>query len=291
MKSAFVSIVGRPSSGKSTFLNNLCGKKISIVSTVAQTTRNKIRGIYNSGNGQLIFIDTPGFHLSQKKFNLFLKDTILSSLQEVDLVLYMVDISRIPGEEERKLMSVLTCITVPVVVALNKTDLSNTYEAVCTREIQSEMGNVHIFKISALKGSGIDSVAKELMNLAPEGDKLYPDDFYTDQLPEFRITEIIREKAINATRKEVPHSIYVDVEDLEKKENPERLWVRGFIYVERESQKGILVGKRGEKIRAILSDAEKDLKEIFPYAVEIDFRVKVKPKWKKNDRLLRRILK
>ena len=289
-KSAFVAIVGRPSSGKSTFLNTVCGQKISIVSRVPQTTRNKIRGIYHCSHGQLVFVDTPGFQLSEKKFNTYLKDLVLTSLNEVDLVLYLVDASRRPGLEERALLTLVSEGAYNCTVVLNKIDLLNNYSTNHQQEIRSAFPhNPPIRCVSALRGDGIPDVLTTLLERAPEGEMLYPSEFYTDQTPEFRISEIIREKAIHETTQEVPHALYVEIADLEIQAN--KLWVRGFLCVERKSQKGILIGSQGQKIRRIRCEAERELSAIFPYeTVALDLRVKVRPKWRRSDRLLREVI-
>ncbi len=288
MKSAFVSIIGRPSSGKSTFLNKICGHKVSIISTVPQTTRNRIRGILNSDKGQLVFIDTPGFHLSDKKINLRLKELVFKAIKEVDVVLYLLDVSRAPGEEELLLMDLLAGVQDRLVIGFNKIDIKENYLDQAEKEILNAFRKPRVHEISALNGQGLEELINDIFALAPEGERLYPEEYYTDQPPEFRISEIIREKAINSTHSEVPHAIFVDISDLEMRES--MLWARGFIYVERESQKGILVGRNGVKIKTIVRTAEQELNEIFPYQVKLDIRVKVRPKWRKNDNLLKNLI-
>ena len=286
LKAGFVAVIGRPSSGKSTFLNQVCGAKVSIVSSVPQTTRNKIRGIVNKKQGQLVFVDTPGYHLSEKKLNRRLTRLVLSSFEDVDIILFLIDLTRPSGEEDRAIMERLTKFRGPVLVALNKTDLQSEIPSP-TRELLEAPGYpLHL--ISALTGSGFEGLLEQLFELAPEGSPFYPDEFYTDQEPEFRIAEIIREKAIHQTRQEVPHSLYVDISESEF--HGEKLWVRAVLYVERESQKGILVGKAGSRIKQIRCEAEEEQAELFPYRIQLDLRVKVHKKWRKQDSLLRRII-
>jgi GTP-binding protein Era len=292
MKSAFVAIVGRPSCGKSTFLNHVCGNKVSIVSPVPQTTRNKVRGIYNApkGRSQLVFIDTPGFHSSDKRFNQHLKNVVLSSLEETELTLYIIDSTRKIGEEEKAIFDLIAKSKKPTVIGVNKTDIHGNVKDSILAEIGGLFEKENIFEISAKSGQGIPDLLSRLETLAPEGDQMYPEEFYTDQSPDFRIAEIIREKAMNHTREEVPHSIYVEIEDMEIIEEGRVLWVRGFIYVERESQKGILVGKNGGMIKTILDEARTDLDSLFPYEIMLDIRVKVKPGWRNDDKLVERML-
>jgi GTP-binding protein Era len=274
VKSALVGIVGRPSAGKSTLLNRLCGRKVSIVSPVPQTTRNRVRGIVNRPLGQLVFMDTPGFHLSEKKLNKYLTDLVSVTLGDSDIVLYLVDGTRTVGDEENALLDKLRSSAKPCVAVINKSDRKGS----TWKEIRAAIS-------AALPGATLHEVS------APEGDQLYPEEFYTDQEPEFRIAEIVREKAIKYTRAELPHALYVRLEDLEMSADGERLNVRGFILVERESQKGIVVGSAGDKIRAIVAEAEQELRGIFPYPVDLDLRVKVDRDWRKRDPLLKKMIR
>ncbi len=290
MKSAFVAIIGRPSAGKSTLLNALCREKVSITADVPQTTRNKIRGIVTEEEGQLVFIDTPGFHHSDRKFNNYLKDVVHSSLEEADMVLYVVDATRTPGPEEQEIIQILKKQKdKPVLLVINKTDQKSVYLS----EIRGLLSvNVHpdaLMETSALEGTGVDALRDRLIELAPEGELMYPEDYYTDQEPEFRIAEIIREKAISQVSDEIPHALYVEIADTEMKEN--ELWVRAFLTVESESQVGIVVGKEGKRIKWIRIASLKEFKKIFNYKVRLDLRVKVNPRWRRKDYLLKGMLK
>ena len=290
MKSAFVSILGRPSSGKSTLLNKLCGEKISIVAPTPQTTRNKIRGILTETRGQLIFIDTPGFHLSEKKLNLHLKELSVSSLDESDLFIYVIDSARAVGEEETLLISIFTPLQNKTIVVLNKNDLPVTKDTVTVQKIQQLLPESTVISTSAYTGTGIETLKAALFSGASEGEMLYPEEFYTDQPAEFRMAEIIREKAINRVQQEIPHSIFVEIADVEISEDGTKGWIRAFLMVEKESQKGIVVGKGGEGIRAIRKAAQKELKRVFPYQVYLDLRVKVSQKWRKKDYILQKLI-
>jgi len=304
-KCAFVAIIGRPSVGKSTLLNKMCGEKVAIVSSVPQTTRNAIRGIVNRGTaaasaehaaqvrGQLIFIDTPGRHNSQKKLNKKLMEVSSRALTEADLVLYVLDAARAPGAEEEEVAALLSPFAAKTVAAVNKMDAPGA-DFVRAREFLSLRlpaltgGTARCFGISAQTGSGIEELLFALFDMAPEGEPLYADDYYTDQETNFRIAEIIREQAINRLRQELPHSLYVDIADAELTGN--NLWVRAFIIVERESQKGMVVGKGGEMIKAIRLAALKDLRRIFDWKIDLDLRVKTGKDWRHNDHTLRRII-
>jgi GTP-binding protein Era len=291
MKAAFVALVGRPSSGKSTFLNRVCGGKVSIVSPVPQTTRNRVRGIHNGPPGQLVFVDTPGFHGSERKMNLRLRELALAAVKEADLILYLVDVTRPPGEEELGLCAALRGSEDRLVVGLNKIDVQPNHRALAERELSAALRSPRLYPVSGLSGEGLEALLAALWQLAPEGQAMYPPDYYTDQTPEFRIAEIVREKAIRDLREEVPHALYVHIEDLALRNENTELWARGFIFVERESQKGILVGRGGERIKATVRDAEAELASLFPYAVKLDLRVKVRPKWRRDEALLSRLLR
>lgn len=291
MKAAFVAVIGRPSAGKSTLLNTICGQKISIVAPSPQTTRNKVRGILNAEEGQLIFIDTPGYHVSERKFNIRMTELVASTLEETDLILYLIDSLRRPGEEESLLLEQIKRFPGKTVVALNKTDIDNNMADEISAFIKTVLPSAVILPVSALKKTGIEKLKSTLFSLAPEGEQMYPAEYYTDQPPEFRAAEIIREKAINRVKEELPHAIYVEIADIETNEEEQKLWIRAFLTVERETQKGILVGKGGAMIKAIRTEAQKELKHIFPYQVYLDLRVKVNPKWRKKDGLLKKLIR
>ena len=290
MKSAFVAVVGRPSAGKSTLLNLFCGYKVSIISNIPQTTRNKIRGIVNRDIGQLVFIDTPGYHNSNRKFNLHMKQLVQETLEEVDCVLYVMDTSRPPGDEEREMAAMVSSYAERSVVALNKIDIEPTYRDEMMDLLQQTGLDAPVFPVSAVQGDGTEELLAALFDRAPDGELMYPADLYTDQEPAFRIAEIIREKAVNRVREELPHALYVDVADIETDERQEKLWIRAFLVTERESQKGILVGKKGSMIKAVRTDAQKEIASLFPYRIHLDLRVKVQPNWRKNAGLLDRLI-
>ncbi|GHV88414.1 GTPase Era [Spirochaetia bacterium] len=292
-KAAFVAVVGRPSAGKSTLVNSLCGAKVAIVSPVPQTTRNAIRGMVNRNEGQLVFVDTPGQHLSERKLNKKLMDVAGRAVGEAELVLYVLDASRHPGAEEEAIAGRLTASVGRMVVVINKMDKSGADEGSIREFLNANLPALdasRIFPISALKNEGTDAVLQCLFAMAKPGEAFYPEEYYTDQDLNFRIAEIIREKAINRLREELPHSLYVDVADAELRDGDTKLWVRAFIVTERESQKGMVVGKGGAMIKAIREAAQKDLNRIFDWKVELDLRVKTAGDWRHNDTTLRRLI-
>ncbi|MDR1374770.1 MAG: GTPase Era [Treponema sp.] len=293
-KAAFVAVVGRPSAGKSTLINRLCGAKVAIVSPVPQTTRNAVRGIVNDPQGQLVLVDTPGRHKSERKFNKRLMETADRAAAEADIILYVLDASRRSGPEEEEIASALAApaFLSRTIAAVNKIDAPEADIAAAGDFLGLRLPGVRCFNISALRKEGLSELLRALFDLAPPGDPLYPGGYYTDQELSFRIAEIIREKALNRLRQELPHSIYVEVADTELREEDgrQRLWVRAFIMVERESQKGMVVGKGGAMIRAIRLAALKDLDRIFDWKIELDLRVKTAHEWRHNDEILRRFI-
>jgi GTP-binding protein Era len=290
-KAAFVAVVGRPSAGKSTLVNTLCGEKVAIVSPVPQTTRNAIRGIITRSEGQLVFVDTPGRHQSEKKFNKKLMEVGERAIADAELILYVLDVSRASGPEEEDIARLLAPKPQALIVALNKIDAKGADVGAAREFLKQKLPLLppdNISEVSALSGSGCDALLALLFRMAPQGEALYPEDCYTDQDVQFRIGEIIREKAIARLREELPHAIYAEVADAEFRENG-RLWVRAFLIVERESQKGMVVGKGGAMIRDIRLAALKDLNSIFDWKIELDLRVKTAKDWRHNDRLVKKL--
>lgn len=292
-KTALVSIIGRPSAGKSTFLNTASGEKISIVSAIPQTTRNAIRGIVNTSLGQLVFVDTPGLHLSDKKLNLKLTKIASDQIAESDAILYIIDTSRDLGEEEELIAQMAKPHKQKLVIALNKTDdpkskpdAARTFIARFFPKFPEE----RIVQMSAKNDENVNDVLRALYELAPEAPHLYPEEFYTDQEVDFRIAEIIREQAINRLEQEIPHAIYVRIEDM-KMEKQNLLKVRAVLCVERESQKGIVIGKGASMIKTIRVESIKACRKVFPYRVDIDLQVKVDKNWRQKDKVLDKLLK
>lgn len=288
-KSAFVAIVGRPSSGKSTLLNALCGAKVSIVSPVPQTTRNTVRGIVTRPAGQLVFLDTPGFHISDKKLNLKLKDLALRAIADADIVVYLLDATREPGLEEERLAEALQGVAVPLVTVVNKVDHPEAKAGLAAVFVQGRFPESKPLELSALRGDGVGALIDTLLSKAPEGPAWYPEEYYTDQEPVFRIAEIIREKAMLHTRQELPHAIYVEYSDSRELTGGGRE-VSFDIVVEKESQKGIVIGKGGTMIKKIREEAEADLADLFDYPITLRLQVRVDPEWKRDEKRLESLI-
>lgn len=292
MKCATVSIIGRPSSGKSTLVNTICERKVSITAKTPQTTRNAIRGIFTDSRGQLILTDTPGYHLNDQKMNLKLQETTRNSMIQADMILYIIDSKREGGVEELAIVDIIQKSKVPVVVAINKEDVAKPQEIEATKEfIATHFPSSPVITISAHKDTHVDELLIELYKLAPEGPLLYGSEEFTDQPLEFRIAEIIREKAIIGVTEEIPHAIFVDIVDIEHDAEKNSIWIRASINVEKESQKGILVGRGGEGIKKIRQASFKEIKQIFPgMQLQLDLRVKAVNKWRKKNSILHRLL-
>lgn len=296
LKTGVVTIVGRPSSGKSTFLNTACQEDVSIVSPIPQTTRNAIKGIVNTSFGQLIFIDTPGYHSSEKKINLRLKNVTESQLDGVDAFLYIIDSSRETGEEEVLTAGLLKDVQEKTVVAVNKVDLNKNSGTVPQKylnfieEYLPKVPKERIFPISAKNDSGINEVLKSIYEIVPNGVPLYDEETYTDQDLSFRIKEVIRGEAMNRLQDEIPHALYVEVADVEHRNEGKKLWIRAFLCVERESQKGIVIGKGAAKIKEIRLESQKKLSEIYVQKIDLDLQVKVDKNWRQKDSTLNRLI-
>jgi GTPase len=292
-KTAVVAIIGRPSSGKSTFLNTVCREQVSIVSSFPQTTRNAIRGIVNTSEGQIVFIDTPGYHESDKKLNLKLQSVTRDQFESSDCLLYILDSTRDIGEEEETIAGMIKPYSGKTVIAINKTDLPNAVPEKDKLFLLKTFPDIlpdRIFQISAKKNKGLNDILKALYRIAPVAPELYPEEFYTDQEVGFRISEIIRGQAINRLEQELPHSVYVNIADMEMKKEGKLLWVRAFLCVERESQKGIVIGKNASMIKTIRIESIKAMRKIFPYSVDLDLQVKVDKNWRQKDSVLARLI-
>ncbi|UPA12310.1 GTPase Era [Borrelia venezuelensis] len=289
MKSGFVSIIGRPSTGKSTLLNSICEHQISIISSIPQTTRNKIKGIFTDKRGQIIFIDTPGFHLSKKQFNIALMHNVHSAIKETELILYVIDIQDKPGIEENEILTIISKSKINFLVVINKIDIQKTKE----REIMiflEEKGikKDNIIKISAEQKINIEEIKDKIYENLQEGPLYYPEEYYTDQEMNLRTSEIIRGVTIKKLKEELPYSLYIEIEILEDRKN--KLFIKANIIVAVESQKGIIVGKGGKGIKIIGEEARKIISEIFKKKCNLFLQVKLRKNWNKNPKLIKNLI-
>ena len=289
-KSGFATIVGRPNVGKSTFLNQVLGKKIVITSDKPQTTRNNISGIYTSIESQIVFIDTPGIHKAHNKLGEFMTKEAINTLNTVDIVLFMVDASRGFSRADEHIMKEFHNLKVPVFLLLNKVDLikdiPRLYNDVQKYKAAYEFKGV--FSISAKRGDHVEELIKDIENELEEGPKYYPDDQITDHPEKFIIGELIREKVLQLTHEEVPHSVMCQVEYFEYDEkNPNLLNIHALIIVESDSQKGIIIGKNGSMIKEIGTRARKDVLHLLGTKVYLDLHCKVIKDWRNKQFHLR----
>lgn len=283
-KTGFVSLIGRPSSGKSTLVNTICGYKISIVSNKPQTTQFIVRGIYNDEESQIIFIDTPGFHKFDADLNRGLSKLAVRTLNDGDLVLYIVDTTREFGDEENEIIEHLKKIDKKIIIAFNKNDQNEV--PYVKDEILKRLNIKDHISISAFTGDNIDdllNIIKKNLNFGPI---YYPKEYVTDQSIPFRIKEIVREKVFNSTGDEIPHSTYIEINKLDVKK--EKIIAKATIYIERESQKGMVIGRNGKMIKKIGESSRKDLEMIFERRVDLFLKVDVDKKWRKNKKFLKK---
>ncbi len=280
-KSGFVAIVGRPNVGKSTLMNLLVGQKIAITSPVSQTTRNRLRGILTTDEAQIIFVDTPGIHKPHHQLGKVLVQNARTAIQSVDLVLFVVDGSVESGGGDRYIIEILSNCKVPVILGMNKLDeqpedsvlIDRTYEQIVNPEWP-------VVKFSALTGEGVESLQKLLVQHLDVGPYYYPPDLVTDQPERFIMGELIREQILLQTREEVPHSVAIAIEVVE--EEPKITRILASIHVERDSQKGILIGKSGSMLKSIGSAAREQIQKLIEGKVYLELFVKVQPKWRQS---------
>ncbi|WP_024654919.1 GTPase Era [Borrelia hispanica] len=289
MKSGFVSIIGRPSTGKSTLLNSICGYQISITSSKPQTTRNKIKGIFTDKRGQIIFIDTPGFHLSKKNFNIALMNNVYSAITETELIIYVIDIQDQPGIEENEILTIIQKSKINFIVVINKIDIHKTKEKeIMTFLEEKKIQKNKIIKISAEKQINIETMKDKIYENLNEGPLYYPEEYYTDQKINLRISEIIRGVTIKKLKEELPYSIYTEIEILEDREN--KFFIKANIIVAGESQKGIIVGKGGKGIKSIGEESRKIISKILEKKCNLFLQVKLRKNWNKNTKLIKNLI-
>ena len=280
-KSGFVGIVGRPNVGKSTLMNQLVGQKIAITSPVSQTTRNRLRGILTTPEAQIIFVDTPGIHKPHHELGKVLVQNARTAIKSVDVVLFVVDGSVESGGGDRYIVEILSNIGIPVILGMNKLDeqpsdcvlIDRTYEQIVNPEWP-------VVKFSALTGEGVESLQKLLIEHLEVGPYYYPPDLVTDQPERFIMGELIREQILLLTREEVPHSVAIAIDIVQEEAKITR--ILATIHVERDSQKGILIGKSGSMLKSIGSAAREQIQKLIEGKVYLELFVKVQPKWRQS---------
>ena len=280
-KSGFVSIVGRPNVGKSTLMNNVVGEKIAIMSDKPQTTRNTIQAVYTDEECQMVFLDTPGIHKPKNKLGEFMVKSATDAFKNVDLVLFVVDDSKKIGPGDRMIIEDLRNIKTPVVLVINKMDQIEEQDLFDMMQMYHAEG---IFKeivpISALKGRNIKELLKVIQNYLEEGPKYFPDYMITDQPERVLVSELIREKVLHYIHDEVPHGVAVEIEKMKSRNNKQIVDISAVIYCERDSHKGIIIGKNGRKLKGIGKSAREDMELLLGSQINLQLWVKVKENWR-----------
>lgn len=280
-KSGFIAIIGRPNVGKSTFLNHVVGQKIAIMSDKPQTTRNKVQGVVTTDDSQLIYIDTPGIHKPKHKLGDHMVKVARNTLREVDIIMFMVNADEKIGPGDRFIIEMLQNTETPVFLIINKIDLVHPDKLLeIIVSYKSEYDFTEIVPISALNGNNTDRLLETLKTYLPEGPKYYPDEHVTDHPERFIISEFIREKVLHLTREEIPHSVAVVIEKIERDEHKDLVHIMATIIVDRDSQKGIVIGKRGSLLKQIGTDARHDIEMLLGSKVFLEVWVKVQKDWR-----------
>lgn len=287
-KSGFISIIGRPNVGKSTFLNKVIGQKIAIMSDKPQTTRNKVQGVLTLDDAQLIFIDTPGIHKPKHRLGDFMMKVAQNTLKEVDLVLFMVNAQEGFGRGEEYIIEKLLNVKTPVFLVINKIDLIHPDQLMkVIGSYQDKFDFAEVVPISALEGNNIDRLLQQIKERMPQGPQFYPADQVTDHPERFIVSELIREKALHLTREEIPHSLAVVIEKMERQPEKQMVHVMATIIVERDSQKGIIIGKQGSMLKEIGKRARHDIESLLGSKVFLELWVKVQKDWRNKATHLR----
>lgn len=288
-KSGFVAIVGRPNVGKSTLMNYIVGQKVAIMSDKPQTTRNKIRAVYTSEEGQIIFLDTPGVHKPKSKLGNYMNRMVENALREVDVVLFLVDASEKLGSGDEYIIEKLKEVKTPVYLVINKIDKVHPEELLPFIDQYKELyAFEEIVPVSALQGNNVNRLMEQLLAKLPEGPQYYPEDQITDHPERFVVAELIREKILHLTREEVPHSIAVVIEQMKPREDNEHLIdIYATIYTERPTQKGILVGKQGSMMKEIGMRAREDIERLLGTKVYLNLWIKVKKDWRNQENMFK----
>ena len=287
-RSGYVSLVGRPNVGKSTLLNTILGEKVAIVTPKPQTTRNRINGIKTLPHAQIIFIDTPGIHKPRQRLGEAMNRIAFEALEEVDIVLFMVE-PEAPRSGDLFVLERIRQVDKPVFLLINKLDTVKKNAILPVIEAYSKLYPFkEIIPLSALKTSGIDVLLETVVKYIPEGPKLYPDDIVTDQMERFKAAEIIREKIMEATQEEVPYSSAVEIQQWQERDDGV-VFIQANIYIERDGQKGIIIGNKGARLKSIGTKARQDIEGLLGTRVFLELWVKIKKDWRSDEYTLREL--
>ena len=287
-KSGFVALIGRPNVGKSTLMNKIIGQKIAITSNKPQTTRNKIQTVYTCDEGQIIFLDTPGIHKAKNKLGEYMVNVAEKTLKEVDVILWLVEPSTFIGAGEQHIAEQLKDINVPVILVINKIDTVKKEEILVFIDAYRKILDfAEIIPASALRDKNADEIVESIFKYLPQGPQYYDEDTVTDQPMRQIVAEIIREKALHALNEEIPHGIAVTIEKMKKRKNGKITDIEATIICERDSHKGIIIGKQGSMLKKIGSNARYEIEQMLEMKVNLQLWVKVRKEWRDSDLLLK----
>jgi GTP-binding protein Era len=296
-RSGFVAVVGKPNVGKSTLMNAYLGQKVAIVSPKPQTTRNRLLGILtlrrdraDLADGQIVFVDTPGIHQPLHKLGEYMVETAVHAIPDADVVLFLVDVSQPPSEQDRQIAGILrAACTAPVLLTLNKADLVPAEAAISHAEAYRALGQFDgDFLVSALRGENLDQLLAAIIERLPLGPRYYPEEQITDQQLRFMAAELVREQVLHHLRQEIPYSVAVIVDQF-KERSEDMTYISANIFVERDTQKAIILGEKGAMIKLIGRDARREIENLLGTRVYLELWVKVKKKWRKDENELRRM--
>ena len=285
MKSGFVALIGRPNVGKSTLMNTLIGQKIAITSNKPQTTRNRIQTVFTDERGQIVFLDTPGIHKAKNKLGEYMVKVSTRTLRDVDMVLWLVEPSTFIGEGDEHIFEILSSVNIPVILAINKMDSLKQKEDLLEviAKYSSRMQFAEVVPVSALKGTNTDKLLDIIFKYLSEGPMYYDEDTVTDQPIKQIAAELIREKALRFLQEEIPHGIAVEIDTFNYRDSGDMVDIEAAIVCEKDSHKGIIIGKGGSMLKRIGTAARKDIEGLLESRVNLKLWVKVRPKWRDSD--------
>lgn len=287
-KSGFVTLIGRPNVGKSTLMNQLIGQKIAITSNKPQTTRNRIQTVYTEEKGQIIFLDTPGIHKAKNKLGEYMVNTAENTLNEVDVVLWLVEPSTFIGAGDRHIAEVLRKVKTPIILVINKIDTVDKQDILAFINAYKDICDfAEIVPVSALKGENKAALVDQIFKYLPYGPQFYDEDTITDQPERQIVAEMIREKALRLLSEEIPHGIAVSIESMKEKQHGKLVEIQATIVCERDSHKGIIIGKQGAMLKRIGTDARREIEHLLDTKVNLQLWIKVKKDWRDSDFLLK----
>lgn len=289
-KSGFISIIGRPNVGKSTFMNKVLGQKVAIMSDKPQTTRNKVQGVHTTEHSQMIFIDTPGVHKPKHQLGEHMMRVTRNTLRETEVVLFIINASDEIGRGDEYIIDMLRDTDTPIILVLNKIDLIHPDELLRQIDVyQDKLPFCEVVPISALQGNNVDRLVEVIDSYLPEGPMYYPEDRITDHPEHFIVSELIREKVIHLTAEEIPHAIGVEIDKMKAGDEDDKVHVQATIYVERASQKGMVIGKGGKMLKEVGKRARQDIENLLGSKVYLELWVKVQKDWRNRTDFIRNL--